>query len=334
MLSVHREDESRSHLLEALPIQREAGDWVGVSRTTAALGRLESNIGRMAQAELYFRDALETYRDQPVPGHLSWVICSRSEVYCRWGRLDKAESLARDAISLTNVRGTPGERAVADFNMGMVMLESGKLEAAHSHIDKARRSVDQLGFRRFLGDVLMGLGCVYFDGGDLVMAEATWDQAVPVYEETGNRKAAGFVEGMRGMVALVRGDLGQAVEHLEGVIGLEVLERRSRLLFQFALAIVYADQGRDSSAHEQLEAALKMDPGNQIDVAATRSLAERLDAWLASGRPPEAMDALEQQIAGCRAPAGADLCAAAGCSTDLRWLIAAMEQHLIGAQGG
>jgi tetratricopeptide (TPR) repeat protein len=218
--------------------------------------------------------------------------------------------------------------------MGMIMLESGKLEPAHAHIEGARRSVEQLGFRRFLGDVLVGLGCVYFDGGDLVMAEATWDQAIPVCEETANRKAAGFVQGLRGMVALARGDLGQAVERLDGVIGLEVIERRSRMLFQVVLAIVYASQGEDNSAHGQLEAALKMEPGNQIDVAATRSLAECLFAWLAAGRSSEAMAALEQQIADCRASAGADLCAAAECSTELRWLIAALEQLVIGAEQG
>ena len=162
------------------------------------------------------------------------------------------------------------------------------------------------------------------------MAEATWDQAVPVFEETSNHKAERFVQGMRGMVALVRGNLDRAATSLQQVIDLPAIEPRSRLLFRVALAIVYADQGEDGPAHLQLEAALGLDPGNQIDVAAMRALAEQLDAWLASGRSAETMQALVKQVEQCRAPAGTDLCPAVECSTNLRWMISALEQHLIG----
>ncbi len=329
-LTDRQEGEAQVHLKEALRVQEEVGDRLGQARTTAFLGRIHAREGRMAQAELHFREAMGLFKSGSIPGNLSWVIAARSEVYCRWGRLDKAESLAQEALVLTSIRGTPAERAVAEFNMGMVLLESGSVDRAEASLDGCRRVIERLGFDAFQAEVLLGLGCVHFDRGDLNLAEAVWGQALTLAEETENLRNAATIYGLRGMVALSRGDLRAAVSALEVALESPTLEPRYQLVYGTVLAVVRATQGSDEAALAGIEAVCAIDAGNQIDLVTARTLADRLADWLRAERSGDALDALCTQIRLSREPAGAGLCAATECSTDLRWLIRAMEQHLLG----
>ena len=321
-------DAALAQLRAALPIVRAVGDREGECRTLGFLGRLASRQGHMAQAELHFRDAIECYRDDVLPGRFSWIMASRTEIYLRWGRIEFAERCATDALAIAKVRGMPAERPVADFNLGMLMLETGSLNRAEAQLRSAKRAAEQLGVVHFVGHIIMGLSWLYFEREEYMQAKAAWKEAESIHASTGNPMFRTRLAGLRGLCALCEGQLAEGISGLVSVLVEEDLDGRSRMSYQLALGVGYIAAGNPESATEVLSQACQLDPDQQVDLAATQALARVIRQWLQQGCTPDGLVDVQAQVALCRQPAGPDLAPATMCSIELRWLIRMIEQYV------
>ncbi len=219
--------------------------------------------GKLAEAEVPLRRAVEVLPDQP-EAHLNLgILCQRS------GRLEEAERELRRALELDP------RSAAAHFNLGVVL---GALAQPAAGIAALRRAIE---LRPDYVEAHYNLGALLVRGGSPAAAIAAFQRALEL------RPEAVAARVQLGLAYRSEGRWEEAEEALRSALELDPDDVVART----ELAINYALQGRFEEATRELEQAIAVDPR---DAEAQYNLgvvsAQR-------GRPGAAIAAYERAVA-------------------------------------
>lgn len=244
-LEEFRHAEARDYLEKARDLSHEEAADV---HTTAVLGlgRLAEVDGRWAEAEAWYRDALE----------LAWRFRARSRgalALQRLGRMMRTQGKVQQALEqlvpalqlYEAVGDVSGLGSVCD-DIGRCYWAAGRTEAALPFLKRALQYRERLGDRSGQASTLTNLGIVSMSLGDLSESLAFVEQAVAIQRELRNQ--VGLFEALNalGAVQVASGDAIAAVTVMEEAYELSkrIGNRRMQAMMQNNLGEVLMLSGR------------------------------------------------------------------------------------------
>ncbi len=153
----------------------------------ALMGISQIILGRLAQAEGSFREALRLFQSAQDNEGQGAALGNLGIVYADRGELDRAEDHYRQALKIHREIGNRLGEARQLGNLGNVYEDRGDLEKAEEHHKQALEIDRDIGNRLGEAQDLGNLGIVYADCGELDRAEDYYKQALKIHREIGNR---------------------------------------------------------------------------------------------------------------------------------------------------
>jgi predicted ATPase/class 3 adenylate cyclase len=170
-------DEQVRYLRRAEAAARRADDPDLLVRVLAERRVPLLRAGRLIEAEMACRDAIERAARLDVPAAALSAVIGLAELLWRRGAHDEAAELLGSARPMEAGRPEQRGRRTVDMLLGMVALRRGDLVAAHDHLVVALRSRMKHGFRGSAGETVTAIAVRCAMGGDPVTAAVLFGAA-------------------------------------------------------------------------------------------------------------------------------------------------------------
>jgi class 3 adenylate cyclase/tetratricopeptide (TPR) repeat protein len=171
--------ECRQLLLEALSLMENNDIDQGLSATVNNnLGICHWSLGRLKDAEDYYKTALRLYRKLKDLGGQSKIINNLGIISEELGKLQLAASSYEKAEKIFKRIGASRSEAYACANLGTNLLSRGYLQKATAKLFRAREIFDNIGDRHSSAYTLGDLGYIRFREGDIETAKQLIGEAI------------------------------------------------------------------------------------------------------------------------------------------------------------
>ena len=213
----HQENyqEARAGFDRSLAIMQEQGLPYSLPDWLENVGQAELAQGQLEAARAHFEEALAIVTASDVPDWRVNIVVVLGQALVRLGDLEAGEA------HLTNVLQESrrlGERA-AEMNaliwLGWLARSRKQEETAQAYCQQAITLAQQVGNRRVEAQANLFLGYALEGLGRLDEAAAAYQEALDIYLEQHLVKASQEVRAALARLALARGDLAQARQHVE-----------------------------------------------------------------------------------------------------------------------
>ncbi|MFD8382913.1 ATP-binding protein [Streptomyces sp. NPDC059679] len=132
-----RFDRARLELGRALELAMAGGDRLLVSRAPNRLGVIALYQGRYADAETYFKQAIDAFRsDDNEPGEAS-ALSNLARVHLNTGRTETGMKLAEHVLRIYQRLGSSLRVANGMYGLGIALTSIGKFEEADAQLTRA-----------------------------------------------------------------------------------------------------------------------------------------------------------------------------------------------------
>jgi tetratricopeptide (TPR) repeat protein len=220
------------------------GDRTLLAHALLALGRSESDVGRMIPARRVLQQARTLFEANGDLKGQGWALHRLSET---WGRVDyrrEIEDLREAHRLFTRARDRSG-RSIAAQDLAYLLSPMGGKEFRRWY-EAARRLVEDEGDLRSRADLLRTWGVFSFYRGDHLEALRLMEQALPLAADAGDRYAEADALVIAGTAAAVAGDPERAERYSSEalVLGSELESARVRASALLAAAFA-AHRGAD-----------------------------------------------------------------------------------------
>lgn len=231
------------------------GDRTLLATALLALGRSESDLGRMTPARRVLQHARSLFEAEGDLRGQGWALHRLSET---WGRVDyrrEIEDLREAHRLFTKGRDRSG-RSIAAQDLAYLLSPMGGKEFRRWY-EAARRLVEDEGDLRSRADLLRTWGMFSYYRGDRVEALRLMEQALPLAADAGDRYAEADALVIAATAAAVAGDPDQAErlssEALE--LGAELESSRVRAWALLAAALAALRRADPAAATGRLRRA-------------------------------------------------------------------------------
>jgi tetratricopeptide (TPR) repeat protein len=171
--------ECRKLLLEALGLIENNDIDKGLSATvTNNLGICHWSLGRLKEAEDYYKTALRHYKKLKDLGGQSKIINNLGIISEELGKLHLAASSYEKAEKIFKRIGASRSEAYACANLGTNLLSRGYLQKATAKLLRAKQIFDTIGDRHSSAYTLGDIGYIRFREGDIESAKQLIGEAV------------------------------------------------------------------------------------------------------------------------------------------------------------
>jgi class 3 adenylate cyclase/tetratricopeptide (TPR) repeat protein len=240
-------------------LAEQHGDRTLLAHALLALGRSESDRGRMTPARRVLQHARSLFETEGDLKGQGWALHRLSET---WGRVDyrrEIEDLREAHRLFTKGRDRSG-RSIAAQDLAYLLSPMGGKEFRRWY-EAARRLVEDEGDLRSRADLLRTWGMFSFYRGDRVEALRLMEQALPLAADAGDRYAEADALVIAATAAAVAGDPDQAERLSSEALALsgelESARVRAWALLAAALAAIRrADPAASSSRLRRAKSAV------------------------------------------------------------------------------
>lgn len=203
---------------QALALCRQIGDRQGEAMTLVNLGLVALAQGAFSDAARAFEGALLLFRELGARDDESRALHNRGQVALAMGDYGAAERMLADALSLARAIGDLRDESFILAYQSLLFHQLGRHRAA---CDTARSALQIAKLKENRPDqalALTQLGHALLGAGQREEAGAAYQRAYALREELGQGTRA--LEPLAGQarVCLVRGDLAQAMAHVEPIL--------------------------------------------------------------------------------------------------------------------
>jgi CHAT domain-containing protein len=267
---VHADRDEYSHALalqrQALGLALELGSPRAVANVRIAIGMIDLELQRPADAQLEFDAALRVVREIGAPRFEAAVLRRLSRAQAELGRMDAAARSLEDATRIIERAGVPLDVAETLHDRGLIEQRRGDLEAAQETLQKALSATEPLSRPLIRTDLECHLGEVARLRGDRDGAAALLDSALRSAERLAHpvllrtaleqqallRRDAGDLAAADSLLAAAM-DISESIRgHLAGDETRIAYHGRERSLYASRVAVLYAmgaAPGDASAAH-------------------------------------------------------------------------------------
>ena len=198
------------------------------------LGSCHLRLGRLADAERFFRQALQDAPARVDPRHAATMMDHLARVASGLGRRAEARRLAMRSLLQHRRLGDVAGEALCLDHLGELMLDGGDAAAAEAHLKEGLAICECHGLVGTRGLILAKLAETALLGGDAEAAERQARLALEIAEAAGNRTLAASLKLQFFRLALRRGDLAGARAELAAAAGAALALARPALQLQVA----------------------------------------------------------------------------------------------------
>lgn len=292
--------ECRELLLEALGLIESNGIDPGQSATVHNnLGICHWSLGRLKDAENYYKTALGLYRNLKDLGGQSKIINNLGIINEEQGKLHSAASSYEKAEKIFKRIGATRSEAYACANLGTNFLSRGYLSKAAAKLFRAKEIFDNIGDRHSSAYTLGDIGYIRFREGDTEKAGELIEEAIKKGSELKDNELLLESSIRIRRLGIYRGK--PAIDEIEKLISLsrEVgsseLEMKAMLAKLFALLI----SGNETALWDYMACVEKLDDYNsypelRLELSVIKMIAERRN-----GNTREALKILKRSLAEC-----------------------------------
>ena len=175
-------------------------------------------IGRLGQAEIMHKKALEIGEKSASKEGLARAYGNLGIIYRRRGELDKAEQMHTKALEINEKLGRLQGMASQYGNLGLIYRIRGDLDKAEQMHNKALEIEEKLGRLEGIASAYGNLGLIYRKRGDLDKAEQMHKKSLEIEEKLGRLEGMASDYGNLGTVYEQRGDVEKAREYWEKAV--------------------------------------------------------------------------------------------------------------------
>ena len=138
-------EEARVYLEQALDMQMDIGERVGVGYTLNNLGNLNVTIHRYDEAEEYFKRAIDLWTQLKMDVNLDLALKNLSDLKRKERKLEEAEEILLRRIELVSRSDNPAFIIHAEADLAFLRIEMSKLDGVEEPIlkflDSLRNSI-------------------------------------------------------------------------------------------------------------------------------------------------------------------------------------------------
>ncbi|MEV4536446.1 BTAD domain-containing putative transcriptional regulator [Asanoa sp. NPDC049518] len=241
---------------EGLALARRLGDRLGEVAALGNAGFAAQSVGRLTEAEEWFRAGLAACGEDTPPDLTRWLSLSLARARHEAGRSAQAIPLVERLLNEGRPEDSPRATAVLLSMSADVLLGVGRTDEAERGLVEAARIVEGLNDELGLSHVDLALAEVHLSRGDWAAAEERLARVLPVQERLGVRadlagtlRAYGDLEAGRGRPAVAAGLLRRSLTIWEEIgARLEAVRTLARLAL--------CDPGFAATAHGECRRVL------------------------------------------------------------------------------
>ncbi|MDX1687623.1 MAG: tetratricopeptide repeat protein, partial [Candidatus Promineifilaceae bacterium] len=202
---------------EALQIQRQAGDLAGENTTLTNLGWQAFMQEETDRALAYYEQALALCRQIGHRVNEANGLANVGLLTFLHGDFEKARQNTRAAVRLYRETGNPRGEANALNNLALIACYQGQPERAEAFAQQSIGLARKWGGNGALSEGYLYLGHAHRLIGRLAEAQEAYERSLSARH---NAHEGRMVEPLAGLaqVALLRGDLGPAVQYVEDIL--------------------------------------------------------------------------------------------------------------------
>jgi predicted ATPase len=208
-----RGDESETERARSRDLAIEAGDCQLEGRALASLARHAWHVGRLADADALYQEALTIHRASGDRAYEGRALSHRANALYMKAEIDGARTLYRQALRLLREHGDPQSEALTLGNLGSLEHDLGRHEEARVLYEDALAILRQVGDRYNEGNYVMNLGTVALERGDHAMARESYEHSLRIQREVGNRRWEGIALAFLALCDELEGHLDDARRH-------------------------------------------------------------------------------------------------------------------------
>ena len=243
------------------------------------LGICHWSLGRLKEAEDYYKTALKYYRKRKDLGGQSKIINNLGIINDELGKLHHAASSYEKAEKIFKRIGASRSEAYACANLGTNLMSRGHLTKAEEKLDKAKEIFDRIGDQHSSAYTLGDIGYIRFWQGDVEKAREMIGTAVKKASELKDEELILESRIRLGRIEIYSGKVDAAeIEKLIDMakkVGSSELEIKATILRTYA-CFVSSDVGTFRNALYQVDKLeeLKNYPELHLDIAALKIVDE------------------------------------------------------------
>ena len=189
----------------------------GRTQTFLNAGRTAQRLGRHAQAESFFKSALESSDDSSAQCAALLGLGAASFERGEW---DEAERRYRRGLAIAERASLAQREAALLTNLGILSVSLGDLDAAEANLDRALGLARAVSDRALLGPILTNLGVIAARKGQFDTASDYFEEAVEIARSDSNRRVMAFLHTNMGAMSHDRGDDERARAEFEASLQL------------------------------------------------------------------------------------------------------------------
>jgi diguanylate cyclase (GGDEF)-like protein len=226
--------------LEAIRLQRAAGDSEGEGDSLNYIGNVHYDLGDMARALEHYNASLAVKEKLGSPLGVSHCLNNIGNIHGRLGDFDCALEYHTRALALKREIGDRNGEAISLINVGSSHEALSDYARALDYYGQGCEVARAVGERMIEVDALRNIGDVHRKLGDPARALALYLQARVIAEAVGARmlEVETYIGAGQALVALGRS--AEAVADLRGVLALAERIDSRRLIYEVHLALSQA----------------------------------------------------------------------------------------------
>jgi tetratricopeptide (TPR) repeat protein len=205
-LRLGRYDEARTHLLNALDLNRMIGDRHGQAHNHLELAQVDRAQGRPKDALGHARQSLRLYGSVGYRNGLAWAQTLEGHSLSRLGEYQQALASSLEAIAAHQELGNEHGEAETLSSLGGIYHHLGDHGQAIGHHRRALELNRRVGDRYAEADALTRLGDAHQAAGDPAGARNAWSQAVTILDDLHHSQAAQVRTRLRGTAQPAKAD--------------------------------------------------------------------------------------------------------------------------------
>lgn len=270
-----------------------------VGLSTRMLGVIHEDKGDYEAARNFHKSALAIFQKIGAKRQLARALEAIGNIDYEQERLAEAKQYYEDALRVDREIAAPPSSIGSDLgNIANALDSSGDLVGATAMQQESLKKFREAGDKRGEGDVLLNLGNVLIERGEITVAKQNYDQAMSIAQEIGYKHGSGSILNSLVDVYLAQDQLEQARAAAGQAIAIrqEMHEQASIARSQLQLARVALEEDKAAEAEQLARAAAPIFEQQKAAGDAAVSSAILARALLAQSKTNEAKAAADKAL--------------------------------------
>jgi serine/threonine protein kinase/tetratricopeptide (TPR) repeat protein len=221
LLNAGKAGEAKPMCDEALQINRDEGDALGIARATNEVANAYWRLGDYAAAKPLYQQALDAAQTIGDKRDQAGALNNLANISDAQGDEAAAERGYQQSIAVAKERGSHSDLALAHQNLAVILYSEGKRKEGAVEFQQAIEIARQIGDRKTEARALNNRCGMQLTAGEVVAARQSCEQSLALRRQLEDQGDVARSLGTIGDVQLAQGELGAAEQSYREALRIE-----------------------------------------------------------------------------------------------------------------